>query len=101
MIPPLGPLKDLWVLVDTTWQNGNGEGCNSAAIIPELWQISPWRTAPTSSATSLNFSNSTVLGYALAPHIIILGLNSFAFLSKSSKSTNPVSFFTSKVKAII
>ena len=55
IIPPLGPLRVLWVVEVITWQCGTGSLRKPLAISPDGCAISAWRNAPTSSAISLNF----------------------------------------------
>ena len=59
--PPRGPLKVLWVVVVTTWQYGIGLLWSPEAIIPEGWEMSAKRNAPTSSAISRNLAKSMSL----------------------------------------
>ena len=37
---PLGPLNDLWVVVVTISEYGNGESVTPAETNPEMWAIS-------------------------------------------------------------
>ncbi|KAA6419642.1 MAG: hypothetical protein FRX49_10366 [Trebouxia sp. A1-2] len=51
--PPRGPLRDLWVVVVTTWECSKGSATTPAATRPDVWAISVMRYAPTLSAAFL------------------------------------------------
>lgn len=51
--PPRGPLRDLWVVVVTTWECLKGSATTSAATRPDVWAMSVMRYAPTLSAAFL------------------------------------------------
>mmetsp|Transcript_113733 Transcript_113733/g.157387 ORF Transcript_113733/g.157387 Transcript_113733/m.157387 type:complete len:293 (-) Transcript_113733:90-968(-) len=94
IMPARGPRRDLCVVVVTTSQCSNGAGWLPVATRPEMWAMSAIKSAPTSSAISLNLAKSTTRGYAEAPHRIMAGRNTRADLRSSSKSIRPVSWWT-------
>ena len=61
-----------------------GFGCSLAATNPAICAISTMNNASTLSHISLNLLKSIILGYALAPATISLGLISKANFSNSS-----------------
>ena len=61
-MPPRGPRRVLWVVVETNSAWGTGLGWMPAATSPAMWAMSASTTAPQASAALRTASKSMVRG---------------------------------------